>query len=68
MAFGEKSADSGMAGLLLLLAVLVGVLLMLGGPAVWVVTVTGKWPVVFRGVREAGARVRRGLGRVDWRI
>jgi len=67
MAFGEKSADSGMAGLLLQLAVLIGVLLMLGGPAVWVITVTGRWPVVFRGARAAGARLQRGLGRVDRR-
>jgi hypothetical protein len=67
-AFGEKSADSGMAGVLLLLAIIVGVLLMLGGPTAWVITVTGRWPVVFRWVRAVRARLRTGLGRLAGRV
>jgi hypothetical protein len=66
-AFGEKSADSGLAGLLLVLAIVVGVLLMLGGPTAWVITVTGRWPVVFRWVRAVRARLQRGLGRMSGR-
>jgi hypothetical protein len=67
-AFGEKSADSGMTGVLLLLAIIVGVLLMLGGPTAWVITVTGRWPVVFRWVRAVRARLRTGLGRLAGRM
>jgi hypothetical protein len=63
-AFGQKSADSGLAGLLLVLAIIVGVLLVLGGPTAWVITVTGRWPVVLGGVRTARARVQTGLGRL----
>jgi hypothetical protein len=47
-AFGQKSPYSGMAGILLLLAIIAGALLLIGGPTVWVVTATGKWPVVIR--------------------
>ena len=67
-AFGVKSADSGMAGLLLLLAIVIGVLLMLGGPTIWVITVTGRWPVVLRWVRAVRARLRTGLGRLAGRV
>jgi hypothetical protein len=67
-AFGVKSADSGTTGLLLLLAIIVGVLLMLGGPTVWVVTVTGRWPAVLRSVRAVRARLRTGLGRLAGRV
>jgi len=63
-AFGQKSADSGMAGLLLVLAIIVGVLLVLGGPTAWVITVTGRWPVVLRSVRVVPARLQTGLGRL----
>ena len=63
-AFGQKSADSGMAGLLLVLAIIVGVLLVLGGPTAWVITVTGRWPMVLRWVLAARARLQRGLGRL----
>jgi hypothetical protein len=63
-AFGQKSADSGMAGLLLVLAIVVGVLLVLGGPTAWVITVTGRWPVVLRWVLGVRARLQRGLGRL----
>jgi len=63
-AFGQKSADSGLAGLLLVLAIIVGVLLVLGGPAAWVITVTGRWPVVLRSVRVVPARLQTGLGRL----
>lgn len=63
-AFGQKSGDSGLAGLLLLLAIIVGVLLVLGGPTAWVITVTGRWPVVLRGVRSVPARLQAGLGRL----
>jgi hypothetical protein len=68
MAFGEKSADSGMAGLLLFLAVIIGVLLTLGGPTVWVITVTGRWPVVLRSVQTVRVRLRTGLGRLAGRV
>jgi hypothetical protein len=71
MAFGEKSPDSGMAGILLLLAVIAGVLLLVGGPTAWVVTATGKWPVVLRWFRPVQSRSRAVLawlsGRGVWR-
>jgi hypothetical protein len=63
-AFGQKSADSGLAGLLLALAIIVGVLLVLGGPTAWVITVTGRWPLVLRSVRVVPARLQTGLGRL----
>jgi hypothetical protein len=63
-AFGQKSADSGLAGLLLVLAIIVGVLLVLGGPTAWVITVTGRWPVVLHSVRVVPARLQTGLGRL----
>ena len=56
-AFGQKSADSGMAGLLLLLAVIAGALLLIGGPAAWAITATGKWPVVLRWLRPIRERL-----------
>jgi len=68
MAFGEKSADSGLAGLLLLLAVIVGVLVMLVGPTAWVITVTGLWPVLFRWAPTVPVRLRTGLGRLARRV
>lgn len=52
VAFGQRSADSGLAGLLLLLAIVFGVLLAVGGPTAWVLTVTGRWPVVIRWARR----------------
>jgi hypothetical protein len=63
-AFGQKSADSGLAGLLLALAIIIGVLLVLGGPTAWVITVTGRWPLVLRSVRVVPARLQTGLGRL----
>jgi hypothetical protein len=63
-AFGQKSADSGLAGLLLVLAIVIGVLLMVGGPTAWVITVTGRWPVVLGWVRAVRARLQAGLGRL----
>jgi hypothetical protein len=63
-AFGQKSPYSGVAGLLVLLAIVIGVLLVVGGPTAWVITVTGRWPVVLRGVRTIRARLRTGLGRL----
>jgi hypothetical protein len=57
-AFGQKSPDSGLAGILLLLAIIAGALLLLGGPAVWAVTATGKWPVVLGWLRPVQARLR----------
>jgi hypothetical protein len=63
-AFGQKSADSGLAGLLLVLAIIIGVLLVLGGPTAWVITVTGRWPLVIRSVRVVPARLQTGLGRL----
>lgn len=68
MAYGEKSADSGLAGLLLLLAIIVGVVMTLGGPAAWVITVTGRWPAVFRPVRTVSARLQTRLGRLRSRL
>jgi hypothetical protein len=61
-AFGQKSADSGLAGLLLLLAIIAGALLLIGGPAAWAITATGKWPVVLRWLRPAQARLTAALG------
>jgi hypothetical protein len=63
-AFGQKSADSGLAGILLVLAIVFGALLVVGGPTAWVITVTGRWPVVLRSVRTARSRSLRGLGRL----
>jgi hypothetical protein len=60
-AFGQKSPDSGMAGILLLLAIIAGALLLIGGPAAWAITATGKWPVVLRWLRPAQARLRAAL-------
>ncbi|HTU73316.1 MAG TPA: hypothetical protein VMG38_07330 [Trebonia sp.] len=71
MAFGEKSPDSGTAGILLLLAVIGGVLLLIGGPTAWVVTATGKWPVVLSWLRPVRSRSKAALawlgGRGVWR-
>jgi hypothetical protein len=53
VAFGQKSPDSGLAGLLLLLAVIAGAVVLVGGPAAWALTATGKWPVVVGWVRPA---------------
>jgi hypothetical protein len=63
-AFGQKSADSGLAGMLLVLAIIIGVLLVLGGPTAWVITVTGRWPLVLHSVRVVPARLQTGLGRL----
>jgi hypothetical protein len=57
-AFGQKSPDSGLAGLLLLLAIIAGALVLVGGPAAWALTATGKWPVLVGWVRPAAARIR----------
>jgi hypothetical protein len=61
-AFGQKSADSGLAGLLLLLAIIAGALLLIGGPAAWAITATGKWPVVLGWLRPVQARLTAALG------
>jgi hypothetical protein len=63
-AFGQKSADSGLAGFLLVLAIVFGVLIVVGGPTAWVITVTGRWPVVLGQVRAVRARSLTGLGRL----
>jgi hypothetical protein len=60
-AFGQKSPDSGMTGILLLLAIIVGAILLVGGPAAWALTATGKWPVVLRWLRPVQARLRAAL-------
>jgi hypothetical protein len=57
-AYGIKSPLSGLSGVLILLAVIFGVLLVLGGPLVWMLVVTGKWPVVLRWLRTALPRLR----------
>jgi hypothetical protein len=67
-AFGQKSADSGLAGILLVLAMVFGVLLVVGGPTAWVITVTGRWPVVLGQVRAVRARSLTGLGRLAARV
>jgi ABC-type phosphate transport system substrate-binding protein len=61
MAYGEKSPDSGLAGVLLVLAMVLGGLLLVGGPAAWAITATGKWPVVLRWLRPVQARLRAAL-------
>jgi hypothetical protein len=63
-AFGQKSADSGLAGILLVLAIVFGALIVVGGPTAWVITVTGRWPVVLGQVRAVRARSLTGLGRL----
>jgi hypothetical protein len=63
-AFGQKSADSGLAGILLVLAIVFGAVLVVGGPTAWVITVTGRWPVVLGRVRAVRARSLTGLGRL----
>jgi hypothetical protein len=68
LAFGEKIAGSGLPWLMPLLAIILGVLLALGAPTAWVITVTGRWPVVLRGVRAVPARVPTGLGRLAGRV
>jgi hypothetical protein len=60
-AFGQKSPDSGLSGILLLLAIIVGAVLLIGGPAAWVLTATGKWPVVLRWLRPVQARLKATL-------
>jgi hypothetical protein len=57
-AFGQKSPDSGLAGILLLLAIICGALLLVGGPTAWVLTATGKWPVVLRWLQPVVTRLR----------
>lgn len=58
LAFGQKASDSGLAGILELLAIILGALLVAGGPAAWVITVTGRWPVMLRWVRAVRARIQ----------
>jgi hypothetical protein len=53
-----------MTGILLLLAIIVGALLLVGGPAAWALTATGKWPVVLRWLRTVRTQVQTGLGRL----
>jgi hypothetical protein len=60
-AFGQKSPDSGMAGVLQLLAIIIGALLLVGGSAAWAITATGKWPVVLRWLRPVQTRLRTAL-------
>jgi len=66
-AFGQKSADSGLAGILLALALIFGALLVVGVPIVWVITVTGRWPAVLAWLRAVRARSLAGLGRLTGR-
>jgi hypothetical protein len=49
---------------LLVLAIVVGAVLAVAGPAAWVITVTGRWPVVLGWVRAVRARSLTGLGRL----
>jgi hypothetical protein len=68
-AYGSKSPLSGLGSVLLLLALICGVLLVLGGPMVWVLVATGKWPALWRWLRPVVSRLRvipgqlAGLGR-----
>jgi hypothetical protein len=66
-AFGQKSADSGLAGILLALALIIGALLVVGVPIVWVITATGRWPAVRAWLRAVRARSLAGLGRLTGR-
>jgi hypothetical protein len=61
-AFGQKSADSGLTGILLLIALIVGGLLLIGGPTAWALTATGKWPVLIRWLRPVTARLAAARG------
>jgi hypothetical protein len=63
-AYGQKSADSGLSGFLLVLAMVLGGLLVAGGSAAWAVTATGKWPVVLRWLQQAGGRLQVMPGRL----
>jgi hypothetical protein len=56
-AFGQKSPDSGIAGLLVLLATILGALLLVGGSAAWAVTATGRWPAALRWLRPVVTRL-----------
>jgi hypothetical protein len=56
-AYGQKGADSGLTGILLLIALIVGGLALVGGPTAWVLTATGKWPVVLRWLRPVLTRL-----------
>ena len=57
-AYGIKSPLSGLSGVLIVLAMIFGGLLVAGGPVVWMLIVTGKWPVVVRWLRTALSRLR----------
>lgn len=57
-AFGVKSPDSTMTGILLLLAMICGSLAVVGAPAAWLLTATGKWPVVIRWLHAGRDRTR----------
>lgn len=63
-AYGIKSPLSGLSGVLVLLAVIFGALLVLGGPLIWMLVVTGKWPVVVRWLRAAVSRARLMTGQL----
>jgi hypothetical protein len=58
LAYGSKSPLSGASGLLVLLALIAGALLLVGGPSVWALIATGKWPVVAGWLRSTASRVR----------
>jgi hypothetical protein len=66
-AFGQKSADSGLSGILLpaILLMLLGALLV--GSAVWALAATGRWPAGLRWLRGARAHSRTALGRLSGR-
>jgi hypothetical protein len=57
-AYGVKSPLSGLGATWIALALILGVLLLLGGPAVFVLVATGKWPAVLGWLRAALARLR----------
>lgn len=58
LAYGSKSPLSGANGVLVLLALVLGALLLIGGPFAWVLVATGKWPVLAGWLRGAVAWVR----------
>jgi hypothetical protein len=66
-AYGQKSADSGLSGVLLpaILLMLLGALLI--GSAVWALAATGRWPTGLRWLRGARAHSRTALGRLSGR-
>jgi hypothetical protein len=64
LAYGTKDGGpSGLMGWLFPLALSLGALLVLVGPAAYVIHVTGTWPVIYRRVRGIGGQITGLVGR-----